>query len=283
MRVRARHLLGMVTLNGGIRNGLENHRMLTEEAERSPRSTRRWRPCCTPTPGSRSPWSASATGARVGRAGDRAACPRTRRRRSAVGRIRSTAWAWRSRAGRRRRPRRSTGPAALLAEVEPVSAAAQSISFALMGRLCTGGGGAAARGDPRAGGGGPREPLARHPALVPAADRRRRLPARRLGRGRGRDRGRGRERRGLRPARPALDRARSSGRASTPPAAANTAAREDAHRGVEIAEPVAYGSVRLWSMACLGFLELGLGRADRGDRAARAGRGLAGCPASRTR
>ena len=34
MRARALHLLGMVTLNGGIRNGLENHRMLTDEAER---------------------------------------------------------------------------------------------------------------------------------------------------------------------------------------------------------------------------------------------------------
>ena len=37
------------------------------------------------------------------------------------------------------------------------------------------------------------------------------------------------------------------------------AARADAHRGVEIAEPVGYGSVRLWSLACLGFLELGNG------------------------
>ena len=34
MRALSRHLLAMVTLNGGIRNGLDNHRMLTTEAER---------------------------------------------------------------------------------------------------------------------------------------------------------------------------------------------------------------------------------------------------------
>ena len=39
-------------------------------------------------------------------------------------------------------------------------------------------------------------------------------------------------------------------------------ARDDARRGVEIADPVGFGSPRLWSSACIGFLELSLGRAQ---------------------
>ena len=148
----------------------------------------------------------------------------------------------------------------LLSQVEPVSAAAQSISFALMGRFSTGdeerllaetGGLAAAARESRSLG------------ILPwfqlqAADAAYRL---------------GHWDRAERDAEDAVENADVSGQLGPLTIALivrarihaargrEPAARTDAHRGVEIAEPVGYGSVRLWSLACLGFLELGIGAA----------------------
>ena len=153
----------------------------------------------------------------------------------------------------------------LLPEVEPVSAAAQSISFALMGRLGTGDEASCCAETRGLAARRPGEPLARDPALVSAPGGRRRVPARRMGRAE-------------RDAEDAVENAEISGQLGPLTIALiirarihaargrEEAARADAHRGVEIAEPVGYGSVRLWSLACLGFLELGRPRRPRRSR-----------------
>ena len=84
----------------------------------------------------------------------------------------------------------------------------------------------------------------------------------RLGRGRGGDRRGGRERGAVGPARPAVDRARRSAPGSTPRAAASRRPATTPPGASRSREPVGYGSPRLWSRACLGFLELSLGRPE---------------------
>ena len=261
MRVRAVHLLGMVTLNGGIRNGLENHRMLTEEAER----------IAGPDPAMAAVLHADAgvTATVVGLcdlvlASSEAAVAILPDDASATTRCRAHSIHGMGLALKGR-----TAEAALeldragdlLAEVEPVSAAAQSISFALMGRLCTGGE-ARLREETQGLAAVARE--SRSLGILPwfqlqSADAGYRL---------------GDWDEAEREARDAVENAEVSGQLG-PLAIAlivrarihaargrEQPARDDARRGVEIADPVGFGSPRLWSSACIGFLELSLGRAQ---------------------
>ncbi len=260
MRIRARHLLGMVTLNGGIRNGLDNHRMLTEEAERIA--------AVDPTMATVLHADAGVTATVVGLcdlvlASAESAiavlpedAPATTRCRAHS--IHGMGLALKGRTSEAAEELDRAG--ALLIEVEPVSAAAQSISFALMGRLCTGGE-TQLREETRAFAESAR--ASRSLGILPwfqlqSADASYRLGDWDDAEAEARDSVENAEVSGqLGPLSIALIiRARIHAARGREPAA-----REDAHRGVEIGDPVAFGSPRLWSAACLGFLELGLGRA----------------------
>ena len=262
MRARVRHLLGMVTLNGGIRNGLENHRMLTEEAEAIAPAD--------PAMAALLHADAGVTVTVVGlcdmvlaSAEQAIAClpedaPATIRCQAHS--IHGMGLALKGRASEAAEALDAAGE--LLAEVEPVSAAAQSISFALMGRFCTGAE-AALREQTRGLAAAAR--ASRSLGILPWFQLQTADAAYRLG-----DWDEAEHE-----IEDAIANAEVSGQlgplsiALIVRARIHVArgreqdARDDAARGVEIAEPVAYGSVRLWSMACLGFLELGLGRADR--------------------
>jgi len=149
----------------------------------------------------------------------------------------------------------------LLGEVEPVSAAAQSISFACMARFCTGQE-RALREQTRGLAASARQ--SRSLGILPWFQLQTADAAYRLG--------------DWEEAESAIEDAIANAEVSGqrgPLAIAmiirgrihaargrERAARDDARSGVEIAEPVAYGSVRIWSVACLGFLELGLGHPE---------------------
>jgi DNA-binding CsgD family transcriptional regulator len=260
MRVRAQHLLGMVTLNGGIRDGLENHRMLTAEADRIAATD--------PEMAAVMHADAGVTATVVGLcdlvlgSAERAqAClpnVATETTRCRVHSILGMGLALKGRTAEAARELDRAG--ALLAQVEPVSAAAQSISFSLMARLCTGDE-LRLREETRALAANARE--SRSLGILPwfqlqAADADYRL---------------GHWDEAEREARDAVENAEVSGQLG-PLAVAlivrgrihaargrEELAREDARRGVDIVAPVGFASTRLWSAGCLGFLELALGRA----------------------
>ena len=139
MRASVRHLLALVTLNGGVRSALENHRMLTEEAERI---------------GNVDPAAAAAMHADAGVAAAvlgncrlvldlrRARCCRAARRiaphDALPGALHPRDGAGRCEGEPPRGETRSTKRACCSSEVDPLTPAAQSISLALGGRLCTG-------------------------------------------------------------------------------------------------------------------------------------------------
>ncbi len=257
-RVRVRHMLGMVTLNGGIRNGLENHRMLTEDAEAVAADD--------PAMAALLHADAGVTATVVGlcdmvlESAERAvAClpedaPVTTR--CQVHSIHGMGLALK---GRTREASVALDRAGeLLPQVDPVSAAAQSISFALMGRLCTGGE-SMLLAETRRLASVARE--SRSLGILPWFQLQSADAAYRLGDWAEAEReaeeavANAEVSRQLGPLSIALIvRARvHAARGRERPA------REDAQRGVEIGEPVAFGSPRVWSLACLGFLELSLG------------------------
>ena len=261
MRALSRHLLAMVTLNGGIRNGLDNHRMLTTEAERIEP--------IDPAMAALLHADAGVTATVVGLcdlvlgSGERAvavlppdAPPSIRCQTHAIHGM-----------GLALKGRTAEAAAALdradelLGEVEPVSAAAQSISFACMARFCTGQE-RALREQTRGLAASARQ--SRSLGILPWFQLQTADAAYRLG--------------DWEEAESAIEDAIANAEVSGqrgPLAIAmvirgrihaargrERAARDDARSGVEIAEPVAYGSVRIWSVACLGFLELGLGHPE---------------------
>jgi DNA-binding NarL/FixJ family response regulator len=260
-RATARHLLAMVTLNGGIRNGLENHTMLTQEAERiAPRD---------PAMAALMHADAGVTATVVGTcdmvlaSAERAvAClpadaPDSIRAQALS--IHGMGLALKGRTAEAAEASDRAG--ALLPRVEPVSAAAQSIAFGLMARLCTGRE-ATLREETRGLARVAREN--RSLGILPwfqlqTADAGYRL---------------GDWAEAERDIDDAIANAEVSGQLGPLSIALiirarihaargrEQAAREDARRGVEIAEPVGYASPRAWSLGCLGFLELGLGRVD---------------------
>jgi DNA-binding CsgD family transcriptional regulator len=260
MRVRVRHLLAMVTLNGGIRNAYENYQMLTDEAERIAPVD----PAMAALLHADAGVTATVAGTcdMVLASAERAiACLPE----DAPVSVRCQAYSIHGMGlglkGRTAEAAQALDRAAdLLPEVEPVSAAAQSISFALMGRFCTG---------------GEAKLLEETRALAAAA-----LESRSLGvlpwfQLQSADAGYrlGDWDEAEREAEDAVANAEISGQRGPLSIALvirarihaargrDQAARDDAHRGVEIGEPVGYGSPRLWSLSCLGFLELGRGRA----------------------
>ena len=261
MRALSRHLLAMVTLNGGIRNGLDNHRMLTTEAERIEP--------IDPAMAALLHADAGVTATVVGLcdlvlgSGERAvavlppdAPPSVRCQTHAIHGM-----------GLALKGRTAEAAAALdradelLGEVEPVSAAAQSISFACMARFCTGQE-RALREQTRGLAASARQ--SRSLGILPWFQLQTADAAYRLG--------------DWEEAESAIEDAIANAEVSGqrgPLAIAmiirgrihaargrERAARDDARSGVEIAAPVAYGSVRIWSVACLGFLELGLGHPE---------------------
>ncbi len=261
MRVRALHLLGMVTLNGGIRNGIENHRMLTEEAVRIAPTDPEMAAVLhadagvTATVVGLCDMVLASAEASIASLPDDA--PATTRCRAHS--IHGMGLALKGRTSEAAQELDRAGD--LLAEVEPVSAAAQSISFALMGRLCTGGE-ERLREETRGLAAVARE--SRSLGILPwfqlqAADAGYRL---------------GDWDEAEREAEDAVENADVSGQLGPLSIALivrarihaargrEQAARDDAHRGIEIADPVGFGSPRLWSAACIGFLELGLGHAE---------------------
>jgi DNA-binding CsgD family transcriptional regulator len=275
MHARVLHLLGMITLNGGIRNGIENHRMLTDEAD----AIEARDPAMAALLHADAGVTATVVGLCdlvLGSAERAVACLPD----SAPVSIRCQAHSIHG-MGLALKGRTAEAAAALdradalLDEVEPVSAAAQSISFALMGRFCT--------GDEAAFRERTRELAAvarasRSLGILPwfqlqAADAGYRL---------------GDWDEAEREIDDAVDNAEVSGQGG-PLAIAHIvrarihaargredAARDDARAGVKIAEPVAYGSVKLWSVACLGFLELGRNAIDAAIEQLEQARALAG-------
>ena len=261
MRARGRHMLAMVTLNGGIRSAHENYRMLTDEAER-----------VAPADPAMAALLHADAGVTVTVAGtcdmvlDSAEKAVGYLPENAPVHIRCQAHSIHG-MGLALKGRTTEAAAALdqagrlLAEVEPVSAAAQSISFALMGRFCTGEV-TKLRDETRGLAAAARE--SRSLGILPwfqlqSADADYRLGCWEDAEQEAEDAVANAEVSGQRgPLSIALViRARihaARGREHE--------ARVDAHRGVEIGEPVGYGSPRLWSLSCLGFLELGLGRTD---------------------
>lgn len=259
IRARSRHMLGMVSLNGGIRSALDNYRLLSGEAEGIVADD----PAMAALLHADAGVTATVAGIcdLVLESAERAvAClpddapVSTRCQAYSIhgmglglkGRTPEAAVAL-DRAG------------ALLGEIDPISPAAQSISFALMGRFCTGdverlrketlGFADAAR-------------EARSIGILPWFELQFADASYRLGHWDDAERA----------IEEAVTKAELSGqlgplsiglviRARIHAARGReAAAREDAQRGVEIGEPVGYGSPRLWSLSCLGFLELGLGR-----------------------
>jgi len=138
LRASVRHLLALVTLNGGVRSALDNHAMLTEEAERIRD--------IDPTEAAAMHADAGVTAAVLGNcrlvldSAERAAAvlpddaPATTR--CQVLSILGMGLALRGRTAEGREALDEAG--ALLPEVDPLTPAAQSISLALGGRHCTG-------------------------------------------------------------------------------------------------------------------------------------------------
>jgi DNA-binding CsgD family transcriptional regulator len=138
MRASVRHLLALVTLNGGVRSAVDNHAMLTEEAERIRE--------IDPDEAAAMHADAGVTAAVLGNctlllsSAERAAevLPDEARAttRCQVLSILGMGLALRGRTAEGRAALDEAGR--LLSEVNPLTPAAQSISLALGGRLCTG-------------------------------------------------------------------------------------------------------------------------------------------------
>jgi tetratricopeptide (TPR) repeat protein len=138
MRASVHHLVALITLNGGVRSALDNHRMLTEEAERIAE--------IDPSEAAAMHADAGVTAAVLGNcnlilaSAERAAAilpddaPATVR--CQVRSILGMGLALRGRSDEGREALDEAGR--LLAEVDPLSPAAQSISLVLGGRFCTG-------------------------------------------------------------------------------------------------------------------------------------------------
>ncbi len=261
MRVRGRHMLAMVTLNGGIRNAFDNYWMLTEEAERITREDPAMAALLHADAGVTV--TVAGTCDMVLESAEKAiAClpeDAPAHIRCQAHSIHGMGLALKGRTSEAAEALELAGK--LLPEVEPVSAAAQSISFALMGRFCTGEV-AKLRDETRGLAAAARE--SRSLGILPwfqlqSADAGYRL---------------GDWDEAEREAEDAVANAEVSGQRGPLSIALvirarihaargrEQAARDDAHLGVEIGEPVGYGSPRLWALSCLGFLELGLGQTD---------------------
>ncbi len=261
MRVRSRHMLAMVTLNGGIRGVHESYRLLTEEAAQIEP--------IDPALAAQLHADAGVTATVAGvcdlvlaSASAAVACLPDDAPASIRAQVESIHGMGLGLKGRTAEAAAALDRAgALLGDVDPVSPAAQSTSFALMGRFCTGD---VAR---------LREETRRFAELARASRSLGILPwfqlqaadaAYRLG--------------AWDEAEREADEAVANGEVSSQLGPLSVAliirarihaargreaeAHADAVRGVEIADPVGYGSPRLWSLACLGFLELGLGHAE---------------------
>jgi DNA-binding CsgD family transcriptional regulator len=138
MRASVRHLVALITLNGGVRSALDNHRMLTEEAERIAE--------IDPSEAAAMHADAGVTAAVLGNcnlvldSAERAAAilpddaPPTVR--CQVRSILGMGLALRGRTDAGREALDEAGR--LLGEVDPLTPAAQSISLALGSRFCTG-------------------------------------------------------------------------------------------------------------------------------------------------
>jgi DNA-binding CsgD family transcriptional regulator len=261
MRAGIRHLLGMVTLTGGIRGAIENHDLLTEEAER----TAQLDPAMAAALHADAGVTACVGGdcRRALAAAERAIeiLPRDAPP-AARCQAHSMLGMGLALAGRAAEARPALDEAGrLLAGVEPLSPAAQSIAFALHARVCTG-----------------QEPLLCE-EVAGLAD---------AARDAGTD--------GLLPYYQlvAADGAYRLGDWASAAAAADeavaiaddtsqrgplsialvvrarvhaargeeTEARAAVERGIALAEPPGYGSTPIWGHAALGFLELGLGHTD---------------------
>ena len=261
MRARSRHMLGMVSLNGGVRNALENYRLLSEEADAIAAED----PAMAALLHADAGVTATVAGLCdlvLASAEKAVACLPD----DAPVSTRCQAYSIHAMGLglKGRTPEAAVAldrAAALLGEVEPISPAAQSISFALMARFCTGDV-ALLREETVAFAAAARE--ARSLGILPwfqlqSADAGYRI---------------GRWDEAEAEIEEAVANAELSGqlgplsiglviRARLHAARGREqAARDDATRGVEIGEPVAYGSPRLWSLSCLGFLELSLGRIE---------------------
>jgi DNA-binding CsgD family transcriptional regulator len=261
MRVRSKHMLAMVTLNGGIRGAHESFTLLTTEAERIAPSD----PAVAALLYADAGVTATVAGVcdLVLGSAEKAVgwlpedAPSSIR--AQVESIHGMGLALKGRISEAAEALDRAG--ALLGTIDPVSPAAQSTSFALMGRFSTGDV-ARLRAETHAFAEAARE--SRSIGVLPwfqlqAAD-----AAYRLGAWDDAER----------EANEAVANAEVSSQLGPLSVALiirgrihaargrEAAARVDANRGVEIADPVGYGSPRLWSMACLGFLELGLGRAE---------------------
>ena len=138
LRASVRHLVALITLNGGVRSAYENHKMLTEEAER----VRRLDPAAAAAMHADAGVTAAVLGncTLVLESAQRAAAllpddaPATTR--CQVMSILGMGLALRGRTDEGRNALDDAGR--LLSEVDPLTPAAQSISLALGGRLCTG-------------------------------------------------------------------------------------------------------------------------------------------------
>jgi DNA-binding CsgD family transcriptional regulator len=261
LRARSRHMLAMVSLNGGIRHALENHRLLSEEANAIAGAD----PAMAALMHADAAVTATVAGLcdLVLDSAERAVAALPD---DAPVSVRCQAYSIHAMGLglKGRTPEAAVAldrVSVLLDEIDPVSPAAQSISFALMSRFCTGDV-ATLREETLAFAAAARE--ARSLGILPwfalqSADAGYRL---------------GRWPEAEREIDEAVTNAELSGqlgplsiglviRARIHAARGREEdAREDATRGVEIGEPVGYGSPRLWSLSCLGFLELGLGRID---------------------
>lgn len=275
LRARSRHMLGMVSLNGGIRNAIDNHRLLSEEADAIARAD--------PSMAALLHADAAVTATVAGLcdlvldSAERAvACLPADAPASTRCQAHSIHALGLGLKGRTAAAAAALGRAdGLIDQVDPISPAAQSVSFALMARFCTDEI-ASLREQTLAFTAAARE--ARSLGILPwfalqSADADYRL---------------GSWQEAEREIEEAVTNAELSGqlgplsiglviRARIHAARGREqAAREDAARGVEIGEPVGYGSPRLWSLSCLGFLELGLGRIEEAIEQLEQAQALAG-------
>jgi DNA-binding CsgD family transcriptional regulator len=261
LRARIRHLLGLVTLVGGTRDAIANNRMLTEEADR----IRDLNPTLAAS------LNADAGVMAVVGADNELALASAERAaailppeaddatRCQIQSILGMGLGMRGRAAEARDAFDRAGE--LLGSVHPLTPTAQSVSFALHARICTGqeellreealSFGSAGRDTGTVG-------LLPHYLMV-AAD-----AAYRLGDWEG----------AARDADEAIETADDSGqrgplsialvvRARLHAAVGEEqAARSEAERGIAVAEPIGYSATTMWARAALGFLELGLDRPD---------------------
>jgi DNA-binding CsgD family transcriptional regulator len=260
-RADVRHLLAMVTLVGGIRNAFDNHRMLSEEAERITSIDRAMAAMLHADAGVSAVVAGDCRLA-LSSAEQAAAILPTDAGEGVSCQVHAMLGMGLALAGRTAEARSALDQAGeLLPQVPPISPAAGSIAFSLGARLCTG-----------------EEALLRDElrSLIAAAHEtgtRGLLPydqllaadvAYRLGDWDAADRH----------SDEAVTVAEDSGQGGPLSIAlvvrarlraalgAADEARADAERGIELAEPPGYGSTVIWGRSALGFLELTNGRPD---------------------